>query len=220
VKLGIMSDLHMEFSPWEFTPEPDVFYINAGDIHSNWLTRERWLSFFPDMFYILGNHDYYHREFGNPYNFMKTKILEDGTKIAGATLWTDLSNFVEWGNYVHNLIDVRFIDKLDYDAYNNAHKIHKQFLLESKADIIVSHHAPSYKSLHPRYIGNIANSGFITELEQDILEMAKPPKLWIHGHVHDPFDYIIGETRVICWPRGYPGEREHFANYQPKVIEI
>lgn len=27
--------------------------------------------------------------------------------------------------------------------------------------------------------------------------------LWVHGHMHDPFDYEIYGTRVVCNPRGY-----------------
>jgi hypothetical protein len=30
--------------------------------------------------------------------------------------------------------------------------------------------------------------------------------LWIHGHVHTAQDYRLGETRVLCNPRGYPVE--------------
>ena len=30
--------------------------------------------------------------------------------------------------------------------------------------------------------------------------------LWIHGHLHTQKDYKIGNTRVICNPRGYPDE--------------
>ena len=35
-------------------------------------------------------------------------------------------------------------------------------------------------------------------------------KLWIHGHVHNNFDYMIGDTRVICNPRGYEMYQENF----------
>ena len=31
-------------------------------------------------------------------------------------------------------------------------------------------------------------------------------RLWIHGHTHAPCNYTVGETQVICNPRGYPGE--------------
>lgn len=30
--------------------------------------------------------------------------------------------------------------------------------------------------------------------------------LWIHGHMHDPAAYALSGSRVICNPRGYPGE--------------
>jgi hypothetical protein len=41
------------------------------------------------------------------------------------------------------------------------------------------------------------------------------PRYWLHGHVHKSLDYTIGDTRVICNPRGYPGpggtrENPHF----------
>jgi Calcineurin-like phosphoesterase len=31
------------------------------------------------------------------------------------------------------------------------------------------------------------------------------PRYWLHGHVHRSLDYTIGDTRVVCNPRGYPG---------------
>src|SRR5439155_709852 len=34
--------------------------------------------------------------------------------------------------------------------------------------------------------------------------------LWIHGHTHTFFDYRAGGARVICNPRGYPGEATGF----------
>ncbi|MCY1376215.1 hypothetical protein D9M69_636870 [compost metagenome] len=27
--------------------------------------------------------------------------------------------------------------------------------------------------------------------------------LWVHGHTHDSFDYMLHGTRVACNPRGY-----------------
>jgi Icc-related predicted phosphoesterase len=38
-------------------------------------------------------------------------------------------------------------------------------------------------------------------MEEFILE--HQPRLWIHGHTHETFDYRIGKTRIICNPRGY-----------------
>lgn len=70
--------------------------------------------------------------------------------------------------------------------------------------VVITHMAPSYQSLNPKYAtGPNAelNGAYMSDLDDDILE-AKP-NLMCHGHVHDSFDYMIGDTRVVCNPRGY-----------------
>jgi len=44
-------------------------------------------------------------------------------------------------------------------------------------------------------------------------------KLWTHGHMHNASDYMIGETRVVCNPRGYVGY-ESTNQFQLKYLEI
>ncbi len=78
-----------------------------------------------------------------------------------------------------------------------------------KKNVIVTHHAPSIGSLHPRYTEphlKGINSGFMSNLDYLFHDFPERIDLWIHGHVHDHFDYHIGETRVVCNPRGYPHE--------------
>jgi len=44
-------------------------------------------------------------------------------------------------------------------------------------------------------------------------------KLWTHGHTHYPFDYQIGECRIVCNPRGYDGYEN--TGWDPnKVVEL
>jgi predicted phosphodiesterase len=221
MRIGIMSDLHMQWrSLWDFEPEDDVFYICAGDICEDDDTRHRWIQKHRDhMFAINGNHDYYGGHFTDA--IYGTKLLEvNGIKIAGATLWTDLSNPLDWTMYVNGLIDCRYIQNVTQDRMYETHQSHKHFLLTSEADIIVSHHTPSFKSVHVRYRGNPCNASFSNNLDEEILRMKKQPKLWVHGHTHDRFDYMIGETRVICHPRGYNGEHYDHKNYKPLIVEI
>jgi hypothetical protein len=33
--------------------------------------------------------------------------------------------------------------------------------------------------------------------------MGQSVSLWIHGHTHESFDYVVSGTRVVCNPRGY-----------------
>ena len=43
--------------------------------------------------------------------------------------------------------------------------------------------------------------------------------MWIHGHTHQGSDYLLGKTRVVCNPRGYPGQNDH--GFDPgKILEI
>jgi Icc-related predicted phosphoesterase len=69
------------------------------------------------------------------------------------------------------------------------------------ATVIVTHHAPSPRSIASRFCGDPLNSAFASNL--DPLISRHEPSLWIHGHMHDSFDYTIGRTRVVCNPRGY-----------------
>lgn len=221
LKLGIFSDLHMEFEPWLFEPKDDVFYINAGDTHPKKMMRDYFKSLFKEdmYFHVLGNHDYYGGSFKSAdADFDSVEV--NGIKIAGAPLWTDLTSPANWNLYATGLIDCRYTKDLTHDAYMNAHEIHKKFLLTSDADVIVSHHSPSYLSVADRYKGDAYNCCFATELYEDIMNMRKPPKLWIHGHMHNRSDYMIGDTRVICHPRGYPGENTWYRTYEPLIVEI
>ena len=94
--------------------------------------------------------------------------------------------------------------------------------------VLVTHHAMSEQSVHPRWKNNPINGGFVSA-EESVLIYTKPD-LAIHGHTHDGFDYIVGgqngepAIRVVANPRGYtrPGDT-HPENYEfnPRlVIEI
>lgn len=224
MKLGIISDLHLDHSAWpEFNPEDYSVdqWVNAGDIATNRLLFDYFTKkVLPDQFYIMGNHDMYGRDILNPAEYCKT-LYKGRMKIAGAPLWTDLSNPLDWLKYKDGLIDYRFMSKHGWyeTTYNEHHGYQKNFLLNSGADVIVSHHAPSYESVSPRFANDPYNCCFATELSENILMMKKPPKLWIHGHMHNSADYMIGKTRVICHPRGYPSENE-FNNYRPLILDI
>ncbi|OXH93504.1 metallophosphoesterase, partial [Burkholderia multivorans] len=72
------------------------------------------------------------------------------------------------------------------------------------------------------YAEDLASAGFVTQMT----ELVRPPvALWVHGHTHTSFDYVVeGGTRVVCNPRGYihrrTGERENAAFAWDKVITL
>jgi len=72
--------------------------------------------------------------------------------------------------------------------------------------VVVTHHAPSARSVHPREQKNPLLPGFASNLEYLVSEA----DVWIHGHLHNSSDYFLGGCRVVCNPRGYPGwNRQH-----------
>ena len=67
--------------------------------------------------------------------------------------------------------------------------------------VVITHHAPSPRSIHPRFAGSPVNASFVSDAEH--LLGRDRVQLWIHGHTHDSFDYQVAGTRVVCNPRGY-----------------
>jgi predicted phosphohydrolase len=84
--------------------------------------------------------------------------------------------------------------------------------------IVMTHHAPSPRSLLKQYQGRAANAAFASDLTEVILKGR--PDIWVHGHIHQFHDYIEGDTRVICNPLGYRHERGKNGYRSGFVIEL
>lgn len=200
---------------------------------------------FHSVIYIAGNHEYYNSrfenvgvkiqsfisEFTNCYFLnkknVKITINEDSCTFYGATLWTEIPDH-EIGYSTASMNDYRIIKKggnyrlLPNDT-NEEHKETIDYFMKhlptqpDEKSVIISHHAPSYQSVHLMYLGNRINCNYVTNLE--ILIQLLKPDLWIHGHCHNESDYGVGMTRVVCNPKGYPTEQTS-SNFKLKVVEI
>ena len=91
--------------------------------------------------------------------------------------------------------------------FNYSFNYLKQKVMEYKGKplIIVTHHAPSPYSISDKYKGSMLNPAFASNLNQFIVDNPNI-RLWCHGHCHSSFDYILGETRIVCEPFGYGNE--------------
>jgi Icc-related predicted phosphoesterase len=79
--------------------------------------------------------------------------------------------------------------------------------------VVVTHHAPHPKSVSKRFADDPLTPAFVSDLSS--LIDRHQPDVWIHGHTHQPFDYLVEPlegttTRVICNPRGYLSETPSF----------
>lgn len=84
--------------------------------------------------------------------------------------------------------------------------------------VVVTHHAPSRRSVHPRFADAPLNAAFASDVER--LMGGGRVALWVHGHMHDSFDYVLRGTRVVCNPRGYAGIEENPAFDPRLVVEV
>ena len=83
--------------------------------------------------------------------------------------------------------------------------------------VVITHFAPTKGSISPKYVGSPFNGAFVSDLEAKLLEWQ--PALWLHGHMHDSFDYRVGKTRVVCNPRGYvPGGKAENPKFDPHLV--
>ena len=90
----------------------------------------------------------------------------------------------------------------------------KETLVHSQAahKIVVTHHVPSFRMLHPKFQGSKANGAFTVELEDYIADSGID--YWIYGHSHTNIDARIGHTQCLSNQLGYvfSNEHQHFSH--------
>jgi Icc-related predicted phosphoesterase len=89
--------------------------------------------------------------------------------------------------------------------------------------VVVTHHAPSRRSIAPRFASDWVTPAFVSDLPADFFEARSMwlagaeqragPILWIHGHTHSAFDYRLGGCRIVSNPRGYRMRDGTFENH-------
>jgi len=91
---------------------------------------------------------------------------------------------------------------------------------KSKCYVVVTHHAPTPLSIGSQYKNDyLMNGAFHSDLSEFIVNNPQI-KLWTHGHMHSPSDYLVEETRVVCNPRGYHGYEQRAKEFKLKYLEI
>lgn len=227
MKAWILSDLHCDHGtiPPPVPDDVDIALI-AGDVmNDEWLVE---VAQNLPVIFVAGNHESYGSTVADTlfkYDRMETNSsqfvhlnnnwyeCDNYAVIAGATLWTDYNNDpVAAETARRSMNDHRLITDFLPSHATKMYRESLEYLRNSGADIIITHHAPHPGSVHPRYDGQLLNYAYFSHALE---KFDKPPRLWVHGHVHSCFDYMVGETRVICNPHGYPGEN---AAFDPALI--
>jgi len=247
VKLHVLSDLHIEFG--DFDPpvtDADVVVL-AGDIGVG-TQGIRWAAErFTDrpVIYVAGNHEFYHQDIAlldelkgqatdRIHVLENDRVVIAGVRFLGCSLWSDFALFGEAerffamqkaGQRMNDFALIRNRGRLF--APGDARRLNaasRDWLAARLAEpfagstVVVSHHAPSIRSVPARFSGDPLSAAFASDLEA-MLD-ADRTALWIHGHLHDSFDYEIHGTRVLCNPRGYTPDALNPAFRPDCVVEI
>lgn len=170
---------------------------------------------------------------------MRNELTMGDVRILGCTLWTDYRLFADQENRTSReamdaanqyLTDHKKIRHgAEYGRFRPQHALHlhdldKQFLHERLAQpwagktVVITHHAPSARSIAPKFETDDLTPCYASNLET----LMPGVNLWVHGHSHHAVDYQVGDTRVVCNPRGYESYsgREHTGWKQQLIIEV
>ena len=230
MKLHILNDLHIEFEDFAL-PETDAnVVVLAGDIGVG-MEGLRWAEArFRDrpVIYVPGNHEFYHHDIAlidalkteapaNIHMLNDDQAVIDGVRFLGSILWTDFALFGEAEKFFamqtarQQMTDFSIIQnhaqRFTPEDAIRLHTASRDWLAAMLAEpfdgktVVVTHHAPSSQSVHPRYARDLLTPAFASNLEN--LMGGDRAALWVHGHMHESYDYEVYGTRVVCNPRGY-----------------
>ena len=252
MKIHLISDLHCDFSKYHNElPECDVVVI-AGDVaEDSWYLIDI-CNYNPThkIIFVPGNHDFYGGNIEKKLNNLREiqtnicknlfvlqneSITIDDVEFFGSTLWSGLESYgkhytdklKEW--YHRSIADSRYITNWSADTMLQEHNVCTKNLTEflsndnSMKKVVITHFAPSLKSVHESYSGSVPfNSYWCNNFSDDFISKAD---IWLHGHVHNSFDYTVNQfegarqCRVVCNPRGYCDEyTDENKMFDPELI--
>lgn len=214
----------------------------AEGVH--WLHRRVASSGMPCV-YVAGNHEFYGNsvmeglEWGREaarqcpeVHFLENRsVVLGGVRFLGCTLWTDfeLDGDEDTAKAMASVLmnDYRRVlwrslpgkEMFTPEMALELHQRSRAWLETelsvpfSGPSVVITHHAPHPYSVNPRFKGSALNAAFASDMAD--LIVSGRPNLWVHGHMHDSADYMVGSTRVLCNPAGY--DRENGA-FDPKMV--
>ncbi len=203
--------------------------INTGAKAVEWAART--FAGLP-VLYVHGNHEGYGHNLdevqqqiqaaclaaGNVHFLNCGEHIIGGVRFLGATMWTDFRLFgdderqaamreaeARMTDYKRIRLANKGYRKLRAADTAQFHALHRSWLRKKLAEpfsgktVVVTHMAPSMLSVADAYSEGQISAAYASRLD----ELAQQADLWVHGHMHDSFDYQLGQCRVVCNPCGY-----------------
>jgi len=224
---------------------PEDVLILAGDIsqvsrHEAFAKAKmaQLAGYYKKVLYVPGNHEYFGSSFLEVDRFLETWdddpnlanviILQDGETYTyenqlfyGGTMWYPSGDENgAWDTYLkRDMRDFNVISGHEPEVYRRHQKFIDGLAKLPKGTVVISHHSCTPDSIHPQFKGSDINPFFCYDVRPHLNE-GNMPKLWIHGHTHNHFDYMCGEMKVYCNPHGYSNEGENPQFFNLAVLDI
>jgi predicted phosphodiesterase len=247
MKIQIMSDIHLEFAPYEVPQDlslqsRDLLIvagdIGIGDMSKSFLEAQAKLS---PVIFVMGNHEYYEQAW-DPFRIQmqrmadsipgvhlleNSSVILNGVRFLGTTLWSNFSqgDRSSMQTAERGMTDYQLISK-------DQQPIRARFILEVHTQAVKwltdqlsqPFSGPTVVITHhlPAFTSvpeDFKNNDLRFAYASNLfsLILSKAPEVWIHGHVHTSFDYRIGKTRILCNPRGYIPKQPNL-RFNPQCI--
>lgn len=169
----------------------------------------------PDNFYFLNNN---------------TVVLDD-VRFIGGTMWTSMADgdpFVMGAAHrqMSDYVEIRSKgERITPHFVMREHDIFLDFLLREfdkpfdGKTIVITHYSPGNEVRRSGRKRDLLDSAYFADMEQ-LIGWHNKVHLWLHGHTHQTYDYIINETRVVSNPYGYWGHSTNPNFDSNLIIEI
>ena len=201
---------------------------------------------FKYVVYIAGNHEYYGfridaakeriETYLESMNIQNIKFLDNSSieindvLIHGATLWTNFNNGDQLAmmSAQYGMNDYRHISKDSntvltpthaFEMHNKTMQYFEEQVSNGKKCVVVSHHAPLYKCISPDHSHPDLDHAYASDLSEFILDNPNI-KAWCFGHVHERFDFMCGDTRILSNCRGYNRYEKIAQSFKPFFFEV
>lgn len=184
------------------------------------------------VMYVHGNHEGYGQNLddvqeeikqacaraGNVHFLHCSEYMIGKVRFLGAAMWTDFRLFGDdsrqasmreaeavMTDYKRIRLATKGYRKLRAADTAHFHSMQKSWLNSKLGDafdginVVVTHMAPSMRSVATQFEHDLVTAAYASRLD----DLAAKADLWVHGHMHESFDYMIGTCRVVCNPCGY-----------------
>lgn len=205
--------------------------VLAGDIHqgTHGITWAKTLGC--PVVYVLGNHEFYGHDYdavlaeaqrrssGSAVHVLnRSDWIHHGVRFLGATLWSDFSlhdnpgcDMAEAQSGIPDYHAITYRERRlrpeDTRAFHHLDRAWLHQKLSESHDgptVVVTHMPPTPQCLNQNYAEDHRLNAYFASDCAELLDGRAD--LWFCGHTHQPIDAVIGKTRLVSNPAGYPGE--------------